>query len=149
MNSASPELNAMLVCVDDQCFTQWLPNIPAPPEVLFLVLGPPAQSVSVYTSVDKTDCFLNSYKAGCCVEEPTHAFQSFPGLCSGLGHPSAHLFACELRVYAIRSEVVAASSRSSKGCRQVRCKFVVSLKLSEAYLDTGSVRPHSATRRST
>ena len=59
-------------------------------------------------------------------------------MCSGLGLPSAQLFACELRVYAIRSEVIAASSRSSKGCRQVRCKFVVSFELSEAYLDTGS-----------
>ena len=76
------------------------------------------------------------HQAGCCVEEPTHAFKSFPGLCSGLCHPSAHLFACELRVNAVRSEVVAPSSRSAKGCREVGCKFVVSLELSEADLDT-------------
>ena len=48
----------MLVCVEDQCLTQWLPSMTAPPEVDLRVFGHPAQSVSTYTSVDEIRALL-------------------------------------------------------------------------------------------
>ena len=72
----------MLVCVDDQCFTLWLPNMTAPPEVDLRVLGHPAQSASVYTSVDETDCFLNSYTSLGAVLKDRHTRFKAPQACA-------------------------------------------------------------------
>ena len=46
MNSASPELSEIEAWVEDQDFTRCVPSMRHPPEVLFLVLRQPAQSVS-------------------------------------------------------------------------------------------------------
>ena len=93
---------------------------------------PSPVSISVY--IDSTDLLLMVpvHEPGGTTEISAEALEGLPSVHGGLGHAPAYLLAGELRVYAVRRQVIAPSRGAAEGGVQwLRQVFVLVPSLSE------------------
>ena len=102
-SSASPELRATVVWVEDQCLRQCVPRMATPPDVLRRVTLHPAKSVSTFTiKCSGVSWYLKAYTSLGTLRMYRTAVSSFSGdLMVGVEHNAAQLLGTICQVWAV------------------------------------------------